>query len=41
MHTTTLCKVGGSVMLEVPAAMLSSLQLEPGSRWMWLWRADG
>jgi antitoxin ChpS len=30
MHTTNLRKVGGSVMLAVPPALLDILQLEPG-----------
>jgi antitoxin ChpS len=30
MHTTTLRKVGGSVMLAVPPALLDILQLQPG-----------
>jgi antitoxin ChpS len=32
MHTTNLRKVGGSVMLAVPAALLDILRLEPGAR---------
>jgi antitoxin ChpS len=32
MHTTNLRKVGGSVMLAVPPALLNILQLEPGAR---------
>ncbi|HEY6454271.1 MAG TPA: antitoxin [Steroidobacteraceae bacterium] len=32
MATTTLRKVGGSVMLAVPPAMLDSLRLVPGSK---------
>jgi antitoxin ChpS len=31
MHTTNLRKVGGSVMLAVPPAMLDQLQLKAGS----------
>jgi antitoxin ChpS len=31
MHTTNLRKVGGSVMLAVPPALLDVLQLEAGS----------
>ncbi len=31
MHTTNLRKVGGSVMLAVPPALLEILQLRPGS----------
>jgi antitoxin ChpS len=31
MHTTNLRKVGGSVMLAVPPALLSVLQLRPGA----------
>ena len=31
MHTTSLRKVGGSVMLAVPPAILDLLQLEAGS----------
>jgi antitoxin ChpS len=30
MHTTTLRKVGGSVMLAVPPALLDILRLRPG-----------
>jgi antitoxin ChpS len=30
MHTTNLRKVGGSVMLAVPPALLDVLQLQPG-----------
>jgi len=30
MHTTNLRKVGGSIMLAVPPALLDSLQLQPG-----------
>lgn len=30
MHTTNLRKVGGSVMLAVPPALLNALQLQPG-----------
>ena len=32
MHTTNLRKVGGSVMLAVPPALLNVLQLQPGAR---------
>jgi antitoxin ChpS len=32
MHTTNLRKVGGSVMLTVPPALLHVLQLQPGAR---------
>jgi antitoxin ChpS len=32
MHTTSLRKVGGSVMLAVPPALLSVLQLQPGAK---------
>ena len=32
MHTTKLRKVGGSVMLAVPPALLDVLGLEPGAR---------
>jgi antitoxin ChpS len=31
MHTTKLRKVGGSVMLAVPPAMLDQLHLKPGA----------
>ncbi len=31
MHTTNLRKVGGSVMLAVPPALLDVLQLQPGA----------
>jgi antitoxin ChpS len=31
MHTTSLRKVGGSVMLAVPPALLEILQLQPGT----------
>ena len=31
MHTTNLRKVGGSVMLAVPPALLNVLQLQPGA----------
>jgi antitoxin ChpS len=31
MHTTNLRKVGGSVMLAVPPALLDILHLQPGS----------
>jgi len=32
MHTTSLRKVGGSIMLAVPPALLNVLQLQPGAR---------
>jgi antitoxin ChpS len=32
MHTTNLRKVGGSVMLAVPPALLDILQLQPGAQ---------
>ena len=32
MHTTNLRKVGGSVMLAVPPALLDVLRLRPGAR---------
>lgn len=32
MHTTNLRKVGGSVMLAVPPALLDILQLQPGAK---------
>ena len=32
MHTTSLRKVGGSVMLAVPPALLDSLHLQPGAK---------
>ncbi len=32
MHITNLRKVGGSVMLAVPPALLDVLQLQPGAR---------
>jgi antitoxin ChpS len=32
MHTTSLRKVGGSVMLAVPPALLDILQLRPGAK---------
>lgn len=32
MHTTSLRKVGGSVMLAVPPALLDVLHLRPGSK---------
>jgi antitoxin ChpS len=32
MHTTSLRKVGGSVMLAVPPAVLDVLHLRPGSK---------
>ena len=31
MHTTNLRKVGGSVMLALPPALLDILQLQPGA----------
>jgi antitoxin ChpS len=31
MHTTNLRKIGGSVMLAVPPAVLKMLQLQPGA----------
>jgi len=31
MHTTNLRKVGGSVMLAIPPALLDILQLQPGA----------
>ena len=31
MHTTNLCKVGGSVMLAVPPALLDILRLRAGA----------
>jgi antitoxin ChpS len=31
MHTTNLRKVGGSIMLTIPPALLDILQLRPGS----------
>lgn len=31
MHTTTLRKVGGSVMLSVPPALLEQMHLQAGS----------
>jgi antitoxin ChpS len=31
MHTTNLRKVGGSIMLAVPPALLNLLQLQPGA----------
>jgi antitoxin ChpS len=31
MHTTSLRKVGGSVMLSIPPAILELLHLQPGS----------
>ena len=34
MHTTNLRKVGGSVMLAVPPALLKLLQLGPGPEWI-------
>jgi antitoxin ChpS len=32
MHTTNLRKVGGSIMLAVPPALLDILDLQPGAR---------
>jgi antitoxin ChpS len=32
MHTTSLRKVGGSVMLAVPPALLDVLRLKPGAK---------
>ena len=32
MHTTNLRKVGGSIMLAVPPALLDVLRLRPGTR---------
>jgi antitoxin ChpS len=32
LHTTNLRKVGGSVMLAVPPALLNVLQLQPGAK---------
>ena len=32
MHTTNLRKVGGSIMLTVPPALLDLLQLRPGAK---------
>lgn len=32
MHTTTLRKVGGSMMLSVPPALLDLLRLRPGAK---------
>lgn len=32
MHTTNLRKVGGSIMLAVPRALLDLLRLRPGAR---------
>jgi antitoxin ChpS len=32
MHTTNLRKVGGSIMLAVPPALLDVLRLQPGAR---------
>jgi antitoxin ChpS len=32
MHTTTLRKVGGSVMLAIPPALLELLRLRPGTK---------
>ena len=35
MHRTNLRKVGGSVMLAVPPALLARLQMQPGARVAW------
>ena len=32
MHTTKLRKIGGSVMLAIPPALLDILQLQPGAK---------
>jgi antitoxin ChpS len=32
MHTTNLRKVGGSIMLAIPPALLDVLKLQPGSK---------
>ncbi len=32
MHTTILRKVGGSIMLAVPPALLDIMQLQPGAK---------
>ncbi|MGD0291076.1 MAG: antitoxin, partial [Candidatus Binataceae bacterium] len=32
MHTTNLRKVGGSVMLAIPPALLEILHLQPGAK---------
>ena len=32
MHTTNLRKVGGSIMLAVPPALLDMLRLQPGAK---------
>lgn len=32
MHTTNLRKVGGSIMLAVPPALLNILRLQPGAK---------
>ncbi|MGB8985823.1 MAG: hypothetical protein WCC37_04245 [Candidatus Sulfotelmatobacter sp.] len=32
MHTTNLRKVGGSIMLALPPALLDVLQLQPGAK---------
>jgi antitoxin ChpS len=32
MHTTSLRKIGGSVMLAVPPALLDVLRLQPGAK---------
>ena len=32
MHTTKLRKVGGSIMLAVPPALIESLRLRPGAK---------
>ena len=38
MHTTNLRKVGGSVMLAVPPAILDQLHLRLGPPSVWRWR---
>ena len=40
MHTTTLRKVGGSVMLAVPPALLDVLKFRAGTR-VRIWIEDG
>ena len=40
MHTTTLRKVGGSVMLAVPPALLDVLELRAGAK-VCTWIEDG
>lgn len=40
MHTTTLRKVGGSVMLAVPPALLDVLELRAGAK-VCIWIEDG